>query len=682
MALFPALQLPAARDWIFSARTFLAGMLALYIALQMDLPRPYWAMVTVYIVSQPLAGMARSKGLYRILGTVCGAIFSVAAIPTLVNAPELLVLAVASWIGICLYLSLMDGTPRAYAFILAGYTSAIIGFASVDAPQDMFDTAVARSEEIILGILCVLAVSYLPFGQRVGPLLQQRLDKWVNDAKGWAGAVLGGSYGGWSGSNDVQRLMADAVDIDALQAHARYDTPELRRAETAVFQLQGRMQQFFSTLLSIDDTQTELREKAPEIYAEVAPLLAETGDWVTHCRAAGDALSLSLRQRLSAQMDTYDSALHTEGGMLARSLLGQVRLLIKLWDSCLELQGLIRAGRPAPLRYRRPARHRESRFALLSALACFVSILVTATFWILAGWPEGGSACTQVAILCCFFAALDNPAAAARGWLYTSIIGTAVGGIYMFLLLPQVETFAGLAACLSLLMLPLAAMMAIPAQNGLFLPLLINCLTLVTIQSRYTLNIETFFNSAVALCLGSGAAVVTLRLAGSGGAAKVVERLIRAGRHDLLGVARGSRENADAFIGRMADRISRLLARAPLLTEDAGPAIRRLLRQMQIGLQMMRLQQLRRHRLPPAVSLKLQRLMETLDHYFASDALSVDDGIAVIEAAITQLQQGALENPLHQAEREALTALSRMRAHLRLVNRPLLAPAPKGEAAA
>ncbi|MBN9116049.1 MAG: FUSC family protein, partial [Pandoraea sp.] len=47
---------PSSRDWIFSIKAFLASMLALYIALALGLPRPYWAMATVYIVSHPLTG--------------------------------------------------------------------------------------------------------------------------------------------------------------------------------------------------------------------------------------------------------------------------------------------------------------------------------------------------------------------------------------------------------------------------------------------------------------------------------------------------------------------------------------------------------------------------------------------------------------------------------------------------
>src|SRR6185437_9664663 len=64
------MMLPGLRDWAFSIKTFAGAMLALWIALSIDLDRPYWAMATAYIVAQPLSGAMRSKSVYRFWGTV------------------------------------------------------------------------------------------------------------------------------------------------------------------------------------------------------------------------------------------------------------------------------------------------------------------------------------------------------------------------------------------------------------------------------------------------------------------------------------------------------------------------------------------------------------------------------------------------------------------------------------
>ena len=112
--------MPPARDWFYGVRTFAASMIALYIALWMEMPRPYWAMATVYIVSSPFVGPTSSKAVYRALGTLLGASAAVFFVPMFVQTPFLLVLVVALWTGILLFLSLHLRTANSYIFMLAG----------------------------------------------------------------------------------------------------------------------------------------------------------------------------------------------------------------------------------------------------------------------------------------------------------------------------------------------------------------------------------------------------------------------------------------------------------------------------------------------------------------------------------------------------------------------------------
>jgi predicted membrane metal-binding protein len=64
---------------------------------------------------------------------------SVILIPNLVNAPEVLTVALALWVGLCLYFSLLDRTPSSYVLMLAGYTAAFVGFPAVADPGTIFD---------------------------------------------------------------------------------------------------------------------------------------------------------------------------------------------------------------------------------------------------------------------------------------------------------------------------------------------------------------------------------------------------------------------------------------------------------------------------------------------------------------------------------------------------------------
>ncbi|HEV7877867.1 MAG TPA: FUSC family protein [Bradyrhizobium sp.] len=167
---------------VFALKTFAAAMLALSIAFWLDMPRPYWAMTSVYITSSPLTGATASKALYRMLGTLIGAAGTIALVPNLVDAPELLSLAIALWVGVFLYFSLIDGTPRSYVFMLSGYTVALLGFPILSAPQLTFDIVSSRVQEIMLGIVCASVVSMLVMPQNVASAIAARADAWLADA--------------------------------------------------------------------------------------------------------------------------------------------------------------------------------------------------------------------------------------------------------------------------------------------------------------------------------------------------------------------------------------------------------------------------------------------------------------------------------------------------------------------
>ena len=129
-------------------------------------------MFTVFVVAKPIAGAVRSKAVFRLIGTLIGASVSLLLIPPLVQAPVLLCLATSLWVGLCVYLGSLDHRPRSYAFLLAGYTTTIVGLAVVNAPETIFDTSVSRVEEISLGLVCAAVAHSVIFPQSMLAELQ------------------------------------------------------------------------------------------------------------------------------------------------------------------------------------------------------------------------------------------------------------------------------------------------------------------------------------------------------------------------------------------------------------------------------------------------------------------------------------------------------------------------------
>ncbi len=211
------------RPIIFSVNCYIATILTMFVAFSLDLKSPGWAMTTVYLTSQPLSGPMRAKAFYRAIGTFVGAAAMVAIVPNLVDAPELTTLAIMLWVALCVFVSLLDRTPRSYMFVLSGYTAALIGFPSVLAPGTVFDTAVSRVEEITLGVVCAAVVHSVIFPRSAFSAFELKLRNAIADTRRWLadGLIQQGTA---ETEMERRRIAADISELYVLGTSLRFDT--------------------------------------------------------------------------------------------------------------------------------------------------------------------------------------------------------------------------------------------------------------------------------------------------------------------------------------------------------------------------------------------------------------------------------------------------------------------------
>ena len=267
--------IPPARDWFYGVRTFAASMIALYIALLMQMPRPYWAMATVYIVSSPFLGPTSSKALYRAIGTFLGAAAAVLFVPMFVQSPYVLVVVIALWTGILLFLSLHLRTANNYALMLAGYTLPLIALPVVDNPLAVWDVAEARTEEIFLGIAVAAVVGAMFWPRRLAPVFNDAVGKWFADATTYSLKFLG---------RDVQPeqitalRMAMVANFNSLELMIGQLPHEGARPQTVrnTKELRGRMIHLLPVIDALEDSLYALERRTPELVEKFAPLLTAT----------------------------------------------------------------------------------------------------------------------------------------------------------------------------------------------------------------------------------------------------------------------------------------------------------------------------------------------------------------------------------------------------------------------
>ncbi|WP_175109433.1 FUSC family protein, partial [Paraburkholderia solisilvae] len=566
---------PSVRDWLFSAKTFVAAMLALYIALAVPLERPSWAMASVYIVSNPFVGATRSKALYRAIGTAIAAAMAVLLVPPFVESPYLFSVMVALWVGAMLYLGLSDRTARSYVFLLAGYTLPLIALPTVTEPTTIFNVAIARTEEILLGIICASVVGSIAFPSRLGPTLIHRTDAWFQDAAQFAREALAARSGDVVQLPRQQRLAAVVKALDVQLSQLTYDhtSPDV---VARAYSLRERMQLFLPVLAALNDPLAAFRRSAAIAHVpQFEPLIADICKWIDAplrrergAAAHGDPEATSLRARIAVLRVNAPRGLAPWDGALLSNALWRVLQAIDIWEDCRVLRVLIDAQegswRPRYHHWRVNAGevYVDHGFMLFSSVSTMCFVIVSCSLWIASGWHDGANAVFIATVACCFFAGLDEPAPAIFRFFLSGFVAVIASGLYLFVVLPEVHNFETLVVVFALPFLCIGTLIADQRYSLVASVIALFTATFLSLANSYDANFLDYMNTSSAVLAGLVFAFVWTRVTRPFGAEYFAQRLIRATWAD---VARSASlqpiSDERTFFSRMLDRLMQILPR-------------------------------------------------------------------------------------------------------------------------
>lgn len=681
------MKLPSTSEALFSLKSFTAAMLALYIAMRIGLPRPFWALMTAYIVAAPFAGPTRSKAVYRFGGTLLGALGTVLIVPAFAHAPELLSLALALWVGGCLYVSLLDRTPRSYVLMLAGYTAGLIAFPAVHEPHTIFDIALARVEEILLGITCATVVHSLVFPQAYGPVMLARLDHALRDARDWIKDALSAD-GAEKSAQDRRKLAGDITELRMMAVHLPFDTSHLRWTAYAIQALQERLAAMVPLLSAIEDRLLALRKlNAPGAGASSRwrALLADISAWssaprdaapaaATPAPGAAAATAASLHQAIDAL--TPAAPRHADWPTLLQlNLAARLRALV---DACADAHTLrahigkgVAGNLPAPARalpgVKPQALHLDRGMALISALAAVIATLAGCAFWIVTGWPAGSAVPMMAAVMSCFFATQDDPVPFIKGFLKWTIYSIPVSAFYLLAVLPAIHSFEMFVLACAPVFLLLGVLIARPATFGKAMPFMFGIAGTLALQDTHTADAASFINATLAQLVGLALAVLVIAVFRSVGAGWTARRLLHAGWAELARMGAGKQvPSVPAFSARMVDRIALLTPRLAMAGPEHGLGAADALVDLRIGLNMTQLLAAR-HALGRSQA-ALWALLEHLSQHFGArpgiDPQEDAHLLASLDNALRSVSAAGGEAGSARARADALAALAGIRRDL------------------
>lgn len=659
---------------LFSVKCFIGAMLAYWIALRIGLTRPYWSVATAYIVAQPLAGAAVSKAVFRLMGTILGAIAAVVLVPNLVNSPELLSLALALWLGLCLYISLQDRTPRSYVFLLAGYTASIIGFPSVEAPGGIFTTAILRVQEISLGILCGSLAQAVILPQTVTRQLLIRIDAILGDVERWTRDALGEARDE-ALDRDRRRLALDINELHQLSIHLPFDTARFLPRVRTVRAFQDQLSLILPLASAAEDRIIQLRAIGGWTPATEA-LVGRIRDWLDMPPQDVNARA-EMTEALIAEARALEPA-------ASAPLKWRDALLLSFAARAMDLIAAHRAVRDLREQMRSPSRravspvvsevlaqttrrtfHRDRPAALRAAMGTTATILIGCAFWIGTGWADGAGAVLISGVACALFGASDDPRPMILSFLWGTIIGVVLAAIYAFAIMPSVTDFVTLVAVLAPVMLIVGAFQTMPKGALITTGIVLGFINIVGLNDHYAADFAAFANGSLAQIVGTDFAAVTVGLFQVVGADRSAARIIVAGWRDL---ARRSnlpgRSDVTGWVSKMLDRIGLLAPRLAAIGDDPGRPMLDALQDLRVGVTVGQLRDLRVDGGEVSDEL-ITPVLRGVARYYAERRLDQPppDSPALLEG-IDQAMQAFSHDEDRDVRRRAVLALTGLRRNL------------------
>jgi uncharacterized membrane protein YccC len=462
----------------FAVKTYVASLLALYIAFWLGLDDPRWSFLTVFVVSQPDSGLVLTKSFYRILGTIAGLLVTTALVFALAQHGELFVIAVAIWICFCNFAARAVRNFASYGFQLAGYTVAIVGIPAALQPDGAYPLVVARFTEIVLGVICAALVSRLFFVRELSPNLVELVHSLTRRADRFVTALLDPDADRARIADDRSALINDYVTALAMQQSAYFESAEARILAQPVRRLTQGAVELCAAAEAVAshrapselDTQSipravqslETSHSPPENNAPLTALV----------RAADDRDIRFKRTRLLDSMAAFD-----RGDQLPEPV-----TTCRLWSDPVS--------------------------AALIGIRSALAVLITSAFWFATAWPNGPAAVIVAAVACTLLASAEQPDKISMAAAATVLIAAVPVFVTQFYLLPLAVDLPSMAVALAPLTLTCAFIIAQPRIGPLGLLSAVYFAFTSSIDNVMTYDAAGFLNTSFAILLGIAVAVV------------------------------------------------------------------------------------------------------------------------------------------------------------------------------
>jgi uncharacterized membrane protein YccC len=449
--------------WVYIFKAVLAALLALWIAMRLDMQQPRTAMTTVFVVMQPQSGMVLAKSFYRFCGTMVGLVVMMILISLFSQQPVLFLSATALWVGICTAGAARNRNFRSYGFVLAGYTAALIGIPAAQHPEAAYLSALTRVGEVTLGIVCSGAVSALIFPQHAGEQVRTTVRRRFTQFVDYVCRALAGKMERAQIERTNLAFVSDIVGFEAARSVAVFENPESRMRGGRLARLNSEFMSASTRFHALHQLMNRLRENASAttiaalepFFREVPPLFSLSGEPVRNAADAAHAAA-QLREYKAAlpkRVRAARAALETNPEFAQLEFDTAAELLYRFVDDMLAYADTYASlTSPSHERERWIARYVPKTnllAAAISGLRGAVVMFVLSAFWIETAWPSGGTMVLNAAAVCALASSSPRPTLMSAQMAIGTMLAAVAGMIVVFGVFPHIDGFAMMCAALA-----------------------------------------------------------------------------------------------------------------------------------------------------------------------------------------------------------------------------------------
>lgn len=439
--------------WLFVLKALIAFYLAAWLTMVFQLEQPATTMITVAIVMHPQSGTVLAKSFYRALGTCTGSLFGVLLMAAFPQQRELFLLSLSLWVALCAGGAVLYRNFMSYGFVLAGYTAFIVVLPAIDHPTAVFDSAVARVSEVMLGLIASGLVSDVVFPMRLRQVLRRIAREHYQHFIDFARGSLGGAIPREQMESAHLRFVRAAVQIEDLRSSVIFEDPEARARSSRMQLLNLRYMAAATSFQSLHHLINRLqRNNHPRTAAALIKLYRPIGEALSPeptekpmprllatrleaCEAKLPALAAELREDLRQDPELlleFDS-----GTTLVRRFAAELRDFTALEATLRETQGVM-GGSVERVEFKRA---NDYAAPLIAIVRTFLTMASLSLFWLATGWPFGLSALLLATVFSGLLAASPSPLVATSNTWFAYLGGLIAGYIVVFWLMPGSDGF-------------------------------------------------------------------------------------------------------------------------------------------------------------------------------------------------------------------------------------------------